>query len=115
MATSPYNVQQLAIQAYGWINATGATAAGFNCSMSRVTTGLYQLTLGASDGVLEGQSWIVASPVLNAVSNTARVVTPVYVSNTVRTFQATDAATPTNTDTDIEVIVFKTSINISGV
>lgn len=113
MATSPYNVQQLATAAYGWINATGATAAGFGCSMTRLATGLYRLALGASDGILEGQSWISASVIQNA-SSAGRYITPCFVSNTVRDFAVrTDAAV--DTDTDIEVVVWKTSVNVSGV
>lgn len=119
MATAPYNVQQLAVAAYGWINATGATAAGFGCSMTRLSTGLYRLRLGPSDGILEGQSWIVASVVQNA-SSAGRYVTPCFVSNVIRDFavNADDGGGgrgDAGIDCDLEVVVYKTSVNVTGI
>lgn len=113
MATSPYNVQQVSCQAYGWINGTGATAAGFNCSMTRVSTGFYRLKLGPSDGVLQGQSWISAA-VEQEGSTAGRYVTPIWVDNTTRDFAVrTDGGT--DQDCSIEVVVWKTNVNIAGV
>lgn len=123
MSTAPYNVQQLAVQAYGWINGSGTSAAGFGCSMTRQASGVYRLTLGPSAGVLEGQSWIMATPVVSGLSGgvaagvLARVVTPSAdpAVPTVRTFYVTDSGGVAVSDTDLEVIVFKTSIDVNGV
>lgn len=113
MATSPYNIQQLAKVCYGWIGGTGATAAGFNCSMTRLNTGLYRLKLGPSDGVLQGQSWVQAS-VEQENASAGRYVTPIWIDNTTRDFAVrTDAGV--DTDCPIEVIVWKTSVNVTGV
>lgn len=113
MATSPYNVQQLAVEAYGWIGGTGATAAGFGCSMTRLATGLYRMKLGPSDGVLQGQSWVQAS-VEQESASAGRYVTPIWVDNTTRDFAVrTDAGV--DTDCSMEAVMWKTSINITGV
>jgi len=109
MSTSPYNRQLLTCHAYGFIGATGASAAGFGCSMSRQTTGTYQLALDADSGLVEGQSFLLATPKASG----ARSISAQDSSNVLKTvFVFTDAGALV--DTDVEVALFKSPLGVSG-
>lgn len=113
MGASTYNQQLLAVQAYGWINATGATSMGFGCSMTRVTTGLYRLDLGASDGVLDGQSWTMVTPKMANGASGVCQHSVMDVSNTQKLIALDQAGAVV--DRDIEVILWKTNVPLQGV
>lgn len=102
MAEANYERQHLAIHAAGFINAAGTTRVTFGCQMTRIAAGQYGLTLDASSGVIDDETFtmvvakgaVARAPVVEDTSNFLK---------TIRTFDTAGALQ----DTDIEVSLFK--------
>lgn len=103
MSMKSYERQHLACYAAGSINADGSSPIGFGCGMTRISDGQYGLVLGASDGLLENQSFSLATPKGSA----PRIVSVTDTSPTVKTIWVFDSAASL-TNTAIEVGLFRT-------
>jgi len=110
MTSSSYNKEILATVAYAWINATGASAAGQGCSIQRVTTGVYKLTVPTGSGLVENQSFTQVQPKFaqNGPSPVSRYAVVAEVSDTERDIYVFDGAVLANNyDCDLEVVIRK--------
>lgn len=103
MADSSYNRQHLATAAAGHINGAGTSLQAFGCGLTRIGTGHYGMLLGASDGVVEDDSFTR----VQAKGTNPRTVSVVDTSNVLKTIFTFDGTSGALADTDIEVALFK--------
>ena len=108
MTVRAYQRQHLALFAAGYINSAGTTSIGIGCSLTRISAGVYGLILPSDAGLQDRQTFSLVT----VKGTAARYKTVTDTSNVVKTI-STFNETPTPTDTDIEVAVFR-SVEAGG-
>lgn len=105
MTYSSYERQHLALYAAGFISGDGNTRVGFGCEMTRVGTGVYAAVFGADAGLVNDESFSVATVKSSAGSSGSprTFITVEDTSNLVKTIFAQNLTQVINTDLEIQI------------
>jgi hypothetical protein len=108
MSVSSYNKQLLATQAAAWIAADGSTSFPIGCSITRIATGQYRLTLPTGEGLVDIQTFSRAQ----VKGTTPFVATVVDVSELEKDILTFATGGSTAADAEIEVVIERSTINL---
>jgi hypothetical protein len=101
MSYASYERQMLATYAAGYINGAGTTIVTYGCSLKRTATGVVEVTFGASDGLVNDESW--TSVQVKGASNAAAYAIVEDTSNVKKTVFVFRGTEPVDADLEIEL------------
>jgi hypothetical protein len=103
MTVRSYQRQHLSLFAAGYINAAGDTVVTFGCQLTRIASGEYGVILGASDGLVDNETFTFVTAKAGAATRYPVVEDTSNTLKTVRVF----SSVPSQIDTGIEVALYR--------
>lgn len=103
-----YNAQVLALIAAASINGDGTTPITYGCSITRFSSGVYKLILPTGEGTIDAQTF---TRVGGKGPTQAVIVASDEADGYTKTFTAFDNGGGGPTDTAIEAVVQRSTIN----